>query len=316
LVRPITRNIIRIFLFLFVLLNIVAALHAWRFTHFEDPVLSRTPEKGLSFMQKLGILLTGVHNPKPVNRAVPDTAFQRVSVLSDVPVDAWWIPVQAARGSVLICHGYGGAKAGMIDKASAFRAMGYSTLLIDFRGAGGSPGNQCTIGWKESVEVRDASRWLRRQDSTKPIVLFGTSMGAAAIMKAAAETPALADRIIIECPFGSMTQTVKNRFHTQGVPTFPMAYLLLFWGSVENGFNAFAHNPETYATHIRTPTLLFWGEKDEKVARSETNAIFHNLAGPKRVYTFPEAGHENYLRKYYTEWNYQVAQFLGTPIKP
>jgi alpha-beta hydrolase superfamily lysophospholipase len=314
--RPFVRRGLRVLLVLFILLNIVAAMHAWRFTHFEEPEVVRTREKGLSFIQKVGILLTGVHNPKPVNRAAPDTAFQRVSILSDVAVDAWWIPVSGAHGSVLLCHGYGGAKAGMLDKADAFRAMGYSTLLIDFRGAGGSPGNQCTIGWKESIEVRDAVQWLRRRDSTKPVILFGTSMGAAAIMKAAADSPALADRIIIECPFGSMTETVKNRFHTQGVPTFPMAYLLLFWGSVENGFNAFAHNPEAYAARIKEPTLLLWGEKDEKVSRSETNTIFRNLAGPKRVYTFPEAGHENYLRKYYTEWNFQVAQFLGTPFKP
>ncbi|TCJ13238.1 alpha/beta fold hydrolase [Flaviaesturariibacter flavus] len=296
-------------LLLFVLLNLVAAMHAWRFTHFQEGAVAKTPERGLSFTQKLGVLFLGAHNPRPRNMAVPDTAFQRVQILSDAALEAWWVPVARPRGSVLLCHGYGGSKGGMTDKAAAFRAMGFSTLLLDFRGAGGSPGNQCTIGWSEAVEVRDAARWMRRQQPG-PIVLFGTSMGAAAIMRALATDSLGAAAIIVECPFGTMTQTVKNRFRTQGVPAFPMAYLLLFWGGAENGFNAFAHNPEDYAAHIRTPTLLLWGDKDEKVTREETEAIFGRLAGPKELHTFPGAGHENYLRRYAPEWKQYTGQFL------
>ncbi|GAA4318351.1 alpha/beta hydrolase [Flaviaesturariibacter amylovorans] len=302
------RRLLRLLLIVFVLLNAVAALHAWRFTHFDNGGV-KPNERGLTFGQKLSMALTGVPNPRPRNTQAPDTAYETVAIASNVRLEAWWIRVRQPKGTVLLFHGYGGSKSGLLDKASVFRGLGYNTLLVDFMGAGGSEGRQCTIGHRESVEVRDAVRWLQGQGE-KDLWLFGTSMGAAALLKALAEEPIPVRGALIECPFGTMTQTVKNRFSMQGAPAFPMAHLLLFWGGVMNGFNAFAHNPETYARNVSVPVLLMWGEQDSKVLRSETDALFQNLAGPKRLVTFPEAGHENYLRHYAPEWTAAVESFL------
>lgn len=107
--------------------------------------------------------------------------------------------------------------------------------------------------------------------------------------------------IIIECPFGSMLKTVKARFNNMHIPTFPMAYLLMFWGGVLNNFNAFDHNPAQYAQNITCPVLLFYGQKDDKVSQQETNQIYRNLKGPKQLVQFPLAGHDNYLKMYKDE---------------
>lgn len=95
-----------------------------------------------------------------------------------------------------------------------------------------------------------------------------------------------------------------------GVPTFPMAHLLVFWGGIQNGYNAFRHNPETYALKINTPTLLLYGKQDVKVNREEIESIYSNLKGPKTLETYPKAGHENYLNLYQKEWTTDVKQFL------
>ena len=42
----------------------------------------------------------------------------------------------------------------MLDKTEEFLKMGYSTLLVDFMGAGGSEGNQTSIGFHEAEEVK------------------------------------------------------------------------------------------------------------------------------------------------------------------
>ncbi|GAB4092802.1 alpha/beta hydrolase [Flaviaesturariibacter terrae] len=301
------RKLLWFLLILFVVLNGIAAMHAWHFTHFDPDATTKTGER-LSAGQKLSLALTGVRMPRPQNAAVPDTACQTVELQDDQRLEAWWIPVAAPKGAVLLLHGYGGSRAGMLDKARIFRRLGYSTLLLDFRGAGGSGGNQCTIGYKEADDVVAAYRFLRQRDPN--IYLFGTSMGAAAALRALAVDSLPVRGAILECPFGSMQQTVRNRFAMQGVPAFPLANLLLFWGGVENGFNAFAHNPETYARSVRCPVLLLWGGRDVKVLRSETEAIYGALQGPKKLVTFPEAGHENYLRLYAAPWTREVDAFL------
>ena len=107
-----------------------------------------------------------------------------------------------------------------------------------------------------------------------------------------------------------MLKTVKARFKTIGVPSFPMANLLVLWGGALNDFNAFKHNPIDYASSINCPTLLLYGEKDEKVSRKEMDAIFNNLSGDKKLATYPLAGHENYLNRYADKWTVDIKSFL------
>lgn len=293
------------------LVNAVAFFHAWKLTHF-DASASRKIENayGLSTGEKLGLVLTGADMPRPANKARPTLPYQTVRLKSNKTIECWFIPRDSARGTVALFHGYGGEKSGMIDKAEVFHGLGYNTLLVDFMGAGGSEGVQTTIGFKEAEQVKTCVDYLQ-QRGEKNIVLFGTSMGAAAIMKAMDDNDLPVRSLVLECPFSTMLQTVKNRFAMMGAPSFPLAHVLVFWGGALNGFNAFDHDPADYAKDITIPTLLLWGEKDDRVKREETDEIFAHLAGPKKLCTYPEAGHENYLVKYREQWTGDVAQFLN-----
>jgi pimeloyl-ACP methyl ester carboxylesterase len=97
-----------------------------------------------------------------------------------------------------------------------------------------------------------------------------------------------------------------------GVPSFPMAGLLDFWGGLQNGFWAFGYKPEEYAKKVNCPTLLLYGEKDEKVSRGEIDIIYSNLQGKKHLKTFPLAGHEDYFVKYKEEWINEIKTFLSS----
>lgn len=296
----------------FVIMNTIAFFHAYKFTHFDEAGGTRIKDaRQLSFTQKLGLVLFGVDNPRPQNKTIPKDRFETIKLKSNKEIECWLIKAEEAKGTVVLFHGYGGEKSSMLDKAGVFRSLGYSTLLVDFMGAGGSEGNQTTIGFKEAEEVKTCVDFLQGRGAHN-IILFGTSLGAAAIMKAIADYQLPISAIIIECPFGTLLQTVKNRFATMNVPTFPLANLLVFWGGVQNGFNAFSHNPADYANEIECPTLLFYGAKDVKVSVKETKDIFTNLPGPKKLVTYPQAGHENFLTKYKDSWTAEVSGFLET----
>lgn len=295
------------FAFLFLLLNFIAYLHAYRFTHFSDPSAPRTSEQ-ISTAEKIKTLFTGVKNPRPENKFTPKHPFQTVKIQSNKLLDCWLMNADSAKGTVLLFHGYGGEKSSMLDKADEFLKMNFNVLLVDFMGAGGSEGTQTTIGFKEAEEVKHCFQYIKKGE--KNIHLFGTSMGAVAIMKAIHNYNIQPKSIMIECPFGSMYKTVCARFNLVNVPTFPMAGMLMFWGGLQNGFWAFSHNPEEYAKAISCPTLLLYGEKDNRVSREEIDTIFSNLKGPKNLATYPLAGHENYLNKYKEKWVTDIKSFL------
>jgi alpha-beta hydrolase superfamily lysophospholipase len=207
-------------------------------------------------------------------------------------------------------HGYIASKSTMLERAEELYKMGYDLLLVDFMGSGGSEGYESTIGYKEGREVRDVYEYLR-SSGERNIYLFGTSMGAAAILKAMDQYPDMEPKgIILECPFGSMYQTVCARFGSMGAPTFPMAALLVFWGGAINGFWAFGHNPAEYAKAVECPTLLLCGGEDERVSRGEIDDIYANLQGEKQLRIYSKARHESYLNKYRREWLADIRGFL------
>lgn len=299
-------------LLLFVLANVIAFFHARKFTRYAPGLAVRSNSAThYTFAQKLNMLLTGINNPRPENKTKPTQPYTTIRLQSNRQIECWYMKAATPKGTVLLGHGYGGDKSKMLDKAYVLLQLGYNTLLVDFMGSGGSEGNQTTIGYKEAEEVHTCVTWLAQQGE-KNIFLFGTSMGAAAAMKALQDYPDMPVKAaILECPFSTMLQTVKNRFENQHIPAIPMAWLLVFWGGAQNGFNAFSHNPLTYAAHIHTPVMLIWGEKDDRVKRFENEEIFTAFKGPKQLVTFPEAGHDNYLIRYKAEWTAAMKDYLA-----
>lgn len=296
--------------FIFMLINVIAYFHAYKFTHFDTQKITKTADaQHLSTFEKIKTVFFGVNNPRPNSEIKPQVPFQTIHLQSNKKIVGWYLPTDSAIGTVILFHGFSGMKAGMLDKATVFQKLKYNVFMIDFMGSGESEGNQTTVGFMEAQQVKTSVEFIKQKGENN-IILFGTSMGAVAIMKAINDAKIQPSKIIIECPFGSMLETTQARFKKMHVPSFPMANLLVFWGGLQNGFNAYKHNPSEYAKNINCPTLLLYGEKDDKVSINETNTIYNNLKGKKLLKTFPNAGHENYLIKYENEWKSLVGEFL------
>lgn len=302
---------------LFVLMNIIAYFHAYSFTHFGDAAASRTerPDK-LTSLEKLKVLVFGVNNPRPEYTGLPPRNYRTIRLNGRAELNCWYTgqpnvdKTGQLKDLVILFHGYGSEKSSLIEPANYFRSFGSDVLLVDFVGSGASAGNGSTIGFKEAQDVRSAVDLAVRQGHQK-IFLYGNSLGAAAIMKAMKDYDLPVTALILECPFGSMYETVGQRFDNMKMPRFPMASLLVFWGGIQNGFWAFGHNPEEYAKAIKVPTLLLWGAKDKSVSQAETESIFKELNGPKRLVVYPLAGHEDYLIRYKNEWMRDVKAFMN-----
>ncbi|RPE12944.1 alpha/beta hydrolase [Chitinophaga lutea] len=296
-------------LILFVLVNLFAGFHAYKFTHFSDTKAPRTDPRKLSVTGKLKTIFFGVDNPRPVTRRKPDRPYQTIHLQSNYRIECWLLKTPEGRGTVALFHGYSGEKSSLLEKAYAFTEMGYNAVLVDFMGSGGSGGNHTTIGYKESQDVKTVYDYLSAQGE-KNIYLFGSSLGAAAVLKALHDDALRPRGIIIECPFATLYDATCARFRAVGVPGFPLAGFVVFWGGVENGFWGFSHRPVRYAEDVKVPALMFYGEKDERVPRPEIDAIYAALAGSKKLVTFPEAGHSNYFAKYRYEWVTASRRFL------
>ena len=138
----------------FVLMNVIAALHAWKFTHFLNTDAQSVRPEELSFAQKFGTIVFGIENPRPENKNLPTQAFEIITLKGNKSIEAWSIKAENSKGTVVIFHGYKGEKSSMLDISDEFLKLGFSTMLVDFRGSGRSDGNQTTIGFHEANDVK------------------------------------------------------------------------------------------------------------------------------------------------------------------
>lgn len=299
----------------FLALNALAFRHAWAFTHF-GPAGPPLRVRDISFGQKARLLVVGADIPRPRNEATPAAVGLRYErhVFAGgrgIPLEAWLVPADDGRGTIVLFHGHSASKDSLLREAAALHQMGWSTLLVDFFGSGGSGGRETTIGFYEALDVTAAFRYARALPGAGPVVLYGASMGAAAILKAVADDGLDPAALVLECPYDSLIGTVRHRFTERGLPSFPSADLVVFWGGVIEGFDGFALRPIDAAARIDRPTLLMSGGRDPYVRPEEARALFGALRGRKELVFFPGVGHDSCLRGEPARWKPAVAAFLG-----
>ena len=170
--RKIIKRSLWVILVLFILMNAIAYLHAYKFTHFDSGIKNKTKEaQSLSFGEKLKTIFFGVNNPRPENKRFPGIQFETIKLNSNKQIECWLIKADSSIGSVILFHGYGGEKSSMLDKAEIFITLGYNTLLVDFMGSGGSECNQTTIGFYEAQQVKTAFDFVKSVGDKKIILI-------------------------------------------------------------------------------------------------------------------------------------------------
>ena len=295
---------------LFLALNGLCFIAAYGLTHYKEPGQ------------------WSIARPKPTSLQVPSQIglrYQTRRIVLESPgdrsqwLDVWDIPLsrsKASQGTVLMFPGIGGTKGTqLLPSAKVFHDLNYDTVLVDFLGVGESSGTRMTVGYREGEDVAAVLKDAQKQKLQPPFILYGISMGSAAVLKAIALDQAQPDAVILELPYARLVNAVRSRFQVFGVPSFPLCEMTLFWGGVQHGFNALAHNPVEYARSVTVPTLVLQGERDPWTPPSEIQDIMTALRGEKFLTIVPDAGHGLLVTVDLSLWTQSVKQFLSRSKK-
>ena len=194
----------------------------------------------------------------------------------------------------IMFHGYRGtAERDLSGGVQRCFSLGRSVLLVDQRGAGESEGRVISFGSNESRDCRAWVDWLiRDQGEDVKIVLTGISMGAATVMIAAGRPlPPQVLGVIADCGFSSAREIIFEVMRGMHLPP------RMFYPFVKLGARLFGHFDleETTAAesmkNCRLPVFFIHGEDDRFVPCSMSRQCYENCAGPKYLFTVPEAGH-------------------------
>lgn len=97
------------------------------------------------------------HVANPADRGMP---WEEVALTTEdgLTLDAWWVPAQHERGSLLFFHGNAGNISHRLDSIRQFHRLGLSVLILDYRGYGRSEGRPSEDG--TALDARAGWRWL------------------------------------------------------------------------------------------------------------------------------------------------------------
>ena len=310
--KKIVKVLIRILIVLFILLNIVTAFHAYKFSHFYNAGTVAIKKKELKSGYDISKeILLGINAIKQQNDA-PDSNFETIYLTTSnhLKLQGWYVKTDSlSKGTVILFHGHGAKKSAVKNEAAGFRLMGYNTLLLDFRAHGSSEGNTCTIGYKESEDVKLAYDFIKEKGE-KNIVLWGISMGAAAVTKAINDYQLQPSKVILEMSFASIKQAAEGRIKMMHLPAEPLSTLVTFWGGTLNGFWSFSMKPSEYVKNIHCPVLVQWGKNDPRVKQEETDLIFANIPGQKKLVQYDNSGHQSLCINEKEKWMAEVQNFM------
>ena len=228
----------------------------------------------------------------PAARGVPYDDFL-ITTEDGEKLNAWWVPAATPRGAVLLFHGNAGNISHRIDYAVMFRTLGYSTLLVDYRGYGKSSGTPSEEGTYRDADA--AWRWLTqtRGIPEKNIVLFGESLG------------------------GGVASWLAARHE-------PRALVLAstFTSAVDLGAEVYGFLPVRliskfkYATlerlrEVRSPVLVMHSPDDDIIPYSHARRLYEAANEPK-VLVELSGGHNSGFVFMKPEWVKALSQFLAS----
>lgn len=184
-------------------------------------------------------------------------------------LDAWWLPADRPRGTVLFFHGNAGNISHRLDSLAQFHRLGLSGLILDYRGYGASEGRPSEAG--TARDARAAWHWLMAAGHVPgEVVLFGRSLGAGVAAELAA---ALSDRgtppgaVILESSFRSVPKLGQRLY-----PFLPARWLARL-----------EYDVERQVTRIDAPLLVIHSRDDEIIPFDEGRAVYAAAGEPKAL---------------------------------
>lgn len=223
--------------------------------------------------------------------ARPDNCEARDYRLSEVTLRGWSCAADGPRrGAIVFLHGIADNRGSAVGTIRRYTSKGFDVVAYDSRAHGASDGDVCTYGYFEKTDLGRVIDDLE----PGPVILIGTSLGAAVAILAAAENERILGVVAAEV-FADLESVARDRaprLLTEGMirDAFALA-------EQRGRFPVAAVSPETAAQSIRVPVLLVHGDRDKETPPHHARRVFEALKGPRELLLVPGAGHNESLSK-------------------
>lgn len=220
-------------------------------------------------------------------KSAAPSGYEEGHLVSDaLRLRTWLLRGRPERPAAVLAHGVGDSLESWTEVAGVLNRRGYSVLLVDLRGHGGSEGKYMTLGGLEREDVRAAMKQLDAHGPAhRGFLLMGWSMGAVAVLRAAADRGDVR-AVVAEAPYDTYRETVAHHARLlygvpRWVPLIPLSIAMAEWRA---GFDADDIDAVAAARRIRAPLLAICDGADRRMPEAVVRRVWDAHPGPKRFW--------------------------------
>jgi pimeloyl-ACP methyl ester carboxylesterase len=227
--------------------------------------------------------------------------FQDVEFLSSdgVRLHGWFVPaVKASSRTVILCHGIGANSAAFLGYLNTLQKLDANVFYFDFRGSGASGGHTVSLGDREKLDVIAAAKVVRERwpEQSRELMGLGVSMGASALVLAAAELEPPFDAIITDSGFASaidLTENVLRQFPDCVRPV--LGAIGLPFACLEAGCDLRGVRPEAFIDKARARVLIVHATGDFLIPLEHAQRLYSKALDPKMLWILEANQHGGVL---------------------
>ncbi len=203
------------------------------------------------------------------------------------------IESEKARGTIIVFHGNAGSAIDRSYYVHALGRLGYRMIVAEYPGYGSRPGKP-----GENQFTADAVKTIRlaAKEFGHPLFLLGESLGCGVVCAAVAQIDISIDAVGLITPWDSLLNLARHKYWF-----LPVRWMLK--DTYDNVANL---------ADYRGPVAIIIAEQDEIIPPRLANHLYETLRGPKRLWTFPNAGHNSWPSGPQEPWWDEMMRFLNS----
>ncbi len=228
----------------------------------------------LAWLLQRGLLfLPDTSDPTiPSSEAAAGLVNVSLTTTDSVELQSWFWPRAEAKGIVVLFHGNAGNRGDRLAWMRRVHAMGWSVLVPDYRGYGGSAGSPSEDG----LYLDGEAAWAyARAEGAERIVLAGSSVGSGVAVELAVRKDAA----------GLLLSSAPTSVARVGQDAYPFLPVMLLMRDRFDNIGKVAR--------VGCPLLLLHGEDDEIVSFDHAQKLLAAAAEPKSLVPFADRGHND-----------------------
>jgi pimeloyl-ACP methyl ester carboxylesterase len=242
-------------------------------------------------------LLAGQPDPRDCSHQGAEPGDEVVSD-DGIRIAGWWIPagspIPPDGPTVVLVHGYGDNKSGMLEDA-VFLHDRWNLVLFDLRNSGQSTGDETTQGLNEQRDLEAMLDWVDANLHPSALAVFGQSMGGQTSVNVVARDPRV-DALILESTHDRLSSAMAARIRNAGYPFGEVGFYAIVLGTwLRTGVNVLSADPIDAIVEMGSrPVLLIHGGGDTDAPTVGATRMFAaaEAAGiDVELHVCPGAGH-------------------------